>query len=152
MTTMTRKLWTTAAVLGIAASSAVPAVASTESTQALRLIGDPNVNGSNSVTVIATNIERRTLELVCWTFNFSGDLIDTGEGLTITPDDLDPGAGPGFQSVSDEPTATRTLCVDDPTFLAEIADGNAVERFVVEAYPGSSTFTLASVTMTLTYA
>jgi hypothetical protein len=44
----------------------------------------------------------------------------------------------------------RTLCVDDPSFLPVIADGNSSEQFVVVADPGS-TFTVSSVTMTLTY-
>jgi hypothetical protein len=152
MTTMTRKVWTAAAILGLAVSSAVPAAASTERTHVLRLIGDPHLTSSNSLTLIATRIDRGTLERVCWTFNFTGDPLDPGEGLTITPDDLDPNSGPGFENVGTEPTGTRTLCVDDPSFLPLIADGNSVERFVVVANPSSSTFTVKSVTMTLTYA
>lgn len=151
MTTMTRKLWTAAAVLGFAVSSALPAAASPERTHELRLIGDPHVTGSNSLTLIATRIDRGTLERVCWTFTFTEDLLDPGEGLTITPDDLDPNSGPGFENVSAESTVTRTLCVDDPSFLPLIADGNSAERFVVVANPGTSTFTVSSVTMTLTY-
>ncbi|MBT2554280.1 hypothetical protein [Arthrobacter sp. ISL-5] len=152
MTTMTRRILTTAAALGLAVFSAVPAVASTEQTPELKLSGDPHVTGSSPLTLKAKKIASGTLELVCWTFTFTGDLLDPGEGLTITPDNLDPGAGPGFENVGTEPTVTRTLCVDDPTFLPEIADGNSAEQFVVGASPGSSTFTVASVTMTLTYA
>lgn len=152
MTTMTRKLWTAAAVLGLAVSSAVPAAASTDRTHELRLIGDPHVTSSSSLTLLATRIDRGTLEGVCWTFTFTEDLLDPGEGLTITPDDLDPNSGPGFENGSIESTVTRTLCMDDPSFLPLIADGNSVERFIVVANPSSSTFTVKSVTMTLTYA
>jgi hypothetical protein len=150
MTTMTRKLWTAAAILGLGVSSAAPAAAATERTQELKLSGNPHVTESNSLTLKAKQIASGTLERVCWTFIFADDLLDPSEGLTITPDGLDPDSGPGFFNGSTEPTVARTLCVDDPSFLPVIADGNSSEQFVVVADPGS-TFTVSSVTMTLTY-
>lgn len=141
----------TGLALGLAVFAAVPAVAAPpQQTQELKLSGDPHVTGSNSLTLKAKKISSGTLVLACFTFSFTGDLLDPGEGLTITPD----GAlseGPGFENGSTEPIATRTLCSDDPVVLTEIADGNSTEQFVLRANPGSSTFTVSSVTMTLTY-
>ena len=142
----------TGIALGFAVFAAVPAAAAPPpQTQELKLSGDPHVTGSNSLTLKAKKIAKGTLALACFTFTFAGDLVDPGEGLTITPDGSSE-EGPGFENVSTEPLATRTLCSDDPAFLAEIADGNSAEQFVLRANPASSTFTVSSVTMTLTYA
>lgn len=122
-----------------------------QQTQELKLSGDPHVTGSNSLTLKATKIAPGTLALACFTFNFTGDLLDPGDGLTISTERKFEN-GPGFENVGTEPTATRTLCSDDPVYLAEIADGNSAEQFVVRANPGSSTFTASSVTIELTYA
>lgn len=132
--------------------AAAPAVSAPRpATQELKLSGDPHVTGSNSLTLKAKKIASGTLVLACFTVTFTGDLLDPGEGFTITPDGS-ASEGPGFENGSDAPIATRTLCSDDPTVLSEIADGNSAEDFVLRARPGSSTFTVSSVTMTLTYA
>jgi hypothetical protein len=153
---MRHRLLTVVAIgiaLGFAVFAAVPAAAAPPpQTQELKLSGDPHVTGSNSLTLKATKIAQGTLALACFTFTFAGDLLDPGEGFTITPDGSS-GEGPGFENPSTgPPLSTRTLCSDDPAFLGEIADGNSAEQFVLRANPASSTFTVSSVTMTLTYA
>jgi hypothetical protein len=139
-----------ALVTGLALFAAVPAAAATQQTQELKLSGDPQVTVSNPLTLKAKKIQKGTLELACFTFNFTGDLVDPGEGLTITPDG-ELGEGPGFENISSNPISTRMLCIDDPVVLEEIADGNSAEKFVLRANPGSSTFTVSSVTLALTY-
>jgi hypothetical protein len=138
----------TGIAIGFAVFAAAPAAAAPPpQTQELKLSGDPRVTESNSLTLIADRIKKRTLAQACFTFTFVDNPVDLGgSGLTITPDGS-PTEGPGFEPISFSP---RTLCVDDPTFLVEIADGDKAEQFVVRAHPGA--FTVLSVTMTLTYA
>lgn len=141
----------TGLALGLAVFAAVPAVAAPpQQTQELKLSGDPHVTGSNSLTLKAKRIASGTLVLACFDFSFTGDLVDPGEELSIFPDGI--GGGGGFFNGGTEPLATRTICFVDPVVLTDIADGNRSESFVVRANPGSSTFTVSSVTMTLTYA
>jgi hypothetical protein len=135
--------------LGLSVAAAAPATAATQ-TQDLKLSGDPHVTGSNSLTLKAKQIPRGTLVNACFTFTFTGDLLDPGEGLTITPDGS-PSEGGGIINVGTTPTTTRTVCFNDPASLAPIADGNSAEHFVVRANPSGSTFTLASVVMELTF-
>ncbi|WP_424348542.1 hypothetical protein [Kocuria sp. CH-021] len=138
----------TGLALGLAVVASAPASAA-EQTINLRLIGSPHVSDGDTLTVLATNVPKETLTTACFNFTFTDDLVDPGEGLTIIT--ADSGNGPGFFNPTTESQATRTLCIEDPSILEDIADGNSAERFVIQAMPGS-TFTVSSVSLTLTTA
>ncbi|MDP9984696.1 hypothetical protein J2W14_004123 [Pseudarthrobacter oxydans] len=142
----------TGLTLGLAMFFAVPATAVTEQTQELKLSGDPHVTASSPLTLKAKKIASGTLTLACFDFTFTGDLVDPGDELILSPDGVGDYGG-GF-SAGSEPIATRTICFNDPVFLADVADGNSSEQFTVRANPsvGSGPFTVSSVTMRLTYA
>ncbi|PNH85263.1 hypothetical protein [Arthrobacter sp. AFG20] len=147
-----RAVVVTGLALGLAAFAAVPAVgAPTQHEQKLQLSGDPHVTGSNSLALKAKKIPSGALVEACFTFRFTGDLLDLGEGLTLAPKGQE---GPGFFNPSSEPISSRTMCVNNdnaPDFIAAIEQGSA-EKFIVKADPSTSTFTVSSVRMILTYA
>ena len=142
----------TGLALGLAVFAAVPAVAApSQSTQQLQLSGDPHVTGTNSLILKAKKVPPGELVEACFTFSFTGDLLDLDEGLTLAPKGQE---GPGFYNPSSEPISTRTMCVNNdnaPDFIAAIEQGSA-DKFIVKADSSTSTFTVSSVSMTLTYA
>jgi hypothetical protein len=80
-----------------------------------------------------------TIELLCLTFHFRGDLVDPGE-------ELDWGRGGGFFNNGTTPIATRTSCSVDSEQLADLLDGH--QR--MDAWMQSGSARLASVDATIT--
>jgi hypothetical protein len=84
----------------------------------------------------------------CFTFTFSGDLLDPGESLFI-----DLGGSPqttfGFENVSSTSTASRTICIVSgfhDSLLALLLDGK--QRFELTTEGGSVTVTSVEVVIT----
>jgi hypothetical protein len=90
----------------------------------------------------------QSIDSACFTFTFSGDLLDPGESVFI-----DLGGSPqttfGFQNVSSTSTRTRTVCIVSgfhDALLALLLDGK--QRFELTTEGGS--VTVASVQVVIT--
>jgi hypothetical protein len=89
-----------------------------------------------------------SIDSACFTFTFSGDLLDPGESLFI-----DLGGSPqtsfGFQNVSSTSTTRRTVCIVSgfhDALLALLLDGK--QRFELTTERGSVTVTSVEVVIT----
>jgi hypothetical protein len=72
-----------------------------------------------------------SVDSVCFTFTFEGDLLDPGETLFISPlNAVSSLSGPGFSNGGTTPEAERTLCFEaafQPDLVALFAEGKEHE-------------------------
>jgi hypothetical protein len=84
-------------------------------------VGEPAIGRVN------VHMKFASVASVCFAFTFSGDLLDPGEELDITPlRALPSGTGPGFINDGTTPQAERTLCLSStyqPDLVALFTDG-----------------------------
>lgn len=99
-----------------------------------------SVSGTGNV-----HIQFSSVEQACLIFEFSGDLLDPGDGLFILVDGRDAG---GFDNPGPEPQAVRTLCWTAgfaPSTIADFLDGKAKLEFIA----ANGSVTLRSVSLTI---
>jgi hypothetical protein len=104
-----------------ASATAATATASVKLSQTFVGVGDAALGKVNVHTKFSS------VDRVCFTFTFEGDLLDPGETLLISPlNAVSSVSGPGFSNRGTSSEAERTLCLEaafQPDLVSLFADG-----------------------------
>jgi hypothetical protein len=131
-------------VLAAGISLCLPALSSAGTYTATASLSDRTVSvGHPALASVDFHSSFASIDAVCFNFTFTGDLLDSGDFLVVTPLELLPSlTGPGFFNPGLEPQSTRTLCLYNAfgyeSFTSVFLDGSA-DRIEIGMESGSVT-------------